>query len=87
MFSDNDFVNAFINKQSDTLKDMLNKNIMLEVKLGLTEKALQEVTQERDKLKEELSILKPEVAPRPNSPEGKEFERKRSKLLSGVDET
>lgn len=87
MISDNDFVNAFVNKQSDMLKDMLNKNIMLEVKLGLTEKALQETTQERDKLKEELSILKPKEAPRPNSPEGKDFERKRSKLLSGVDET
>lgn len=86
MFTQNDFVNAYIEKQSETLKDWLNKNMMLEVKLGLTEKVLNEVIAERDKLKQELSILKPETAPRPDSPEGKEFQRKRSKLLTGEDE-
>lgn len=83
MYSDNDLVNAYMQKQAEYIKDAVTKNIMLETKLNLTESAHKALLEENTKLKERLAILQPETAPRPGSEEGKEFARKKSRLQSG----
>lgn len=83
MYTENDLVNGYIKKQSDTIADLLNKNMMLEVRLGLTERVIGDLKAHSEDLQKKLDVLQPKEAPRPNSPEGKELARKKSELLTG----
>lgn len=87
MYTENDLVNAFIKKQADTIGELINKSMMLEVKLSLTEKAMVEWRAKAEDLQKKLDILQPKEAPRPNSPEGKEHQRRKSELLTGNNES